>query len=184
MPSSSSGQPGGREEPDGLISDILALLAKLTVQLESDEHENWRWLAQHSQNPQVVEALRDMTVTAMRVVDAIGRLEPVNGATVSAQSRIPKGTVSKLTRRLTARELIRTEARPNNRKEVLFLLTPLGRDLYQTHRAFDERMERGLRRFLRRYSDSELDLLVRMLREVTETSFLTLGLQDEPTAEP
>ncbi|HEV2458480.1 MAG TPA: winged helix DNA-binding protein [Ktedonobacterales bacterium] len=159
-----------------LSAEILALLAQVTERFESQEHEEWRWFEEHSPDPRVVELLRDSTSTALRVVDAVGRLEPVNGITIAAQFRIPKGTVSKVTRRLIAQRLVTTESRPKNRKEILFRLTPLGRQLFEVHRRFDEQMERGFRRFLERYATDELRLLVRVLRDATEASFLTLGL--------
>jgi DNA-binding MarR family transcriptional regulator len=101
----------------------------------------------------------------------------VNGITISEQFRIPKGTVSKITRRLVAKNLISKESLPNNKKEMLFRLTPLGRELFEVHRAFDEQMERGFMHFLQYYSSDELRLLVRVLHDATEASFLTLGLQ-------
>jgi DNA-binding MarR family transcriptional regulator len=113
----------------------------------------------------------------LRVIDAIGRLEPVNGITISAQFHIPKGTVSKVTRRLIASKLVSAESLPNNRKEVLFRLTPLGRELFEVYRAFDEQMERGFIQFLRRYSAEELRLLLRVLGEAADASFLSLGSQ-------
>ncbi|HEV8193300.1 MAG TPA: winged helix DNA-binding protein, partial [Ktedonobacterales bacterium] len=94
--------------------------------------------------------------------------------------RIPKGTVSKITRRLIAQELISTEYLPNNKKEILFRLTPLGRELFKVHRAFDEQMERGFNQFLRRYAAGELRLLVRVLEEATVASFLDLGQEAAP----
>jgi DNA-binding MarR family transcriptional regulator len=177
MSSTSDDQTSDRDETESLIAQVLALLAKVTERFESQENEETRWLAQHSHSPLVVELLRDSTVTTLRVVDAIGRLEPVNGITISAHHRIPKGTVSKVTRRLVAQKLVSTESLPNNKKQVLFRLTPLGSELFAVHRAFDEQMERGFRRFLRRYDPAELGLLVRVLSEATEASFLTLGLQ-------
>jgi DNA-binding MarR family transcriptional regulator len=182
MPGSSVDQTQSREEKEPLVTQVLALLAKVTEQFQSEEHENWRWLAQHSSNPLIVEILRDSTLTSLRVLNAIGRLEPVNGITISAQFRIPKGTVSKVTRRLLAQNLISTEFLPNNKKEILFRLTPLGRELFEVHRIFDEQMERGFVRFLQRYTPEELRLLARVLQEATEASFLTLGLQ-VPTAQ-
>ena len=163
-----------------LSTEVLALISRITERFESEEHEEWQWLARQSHDPQVVEILRDTTTMGLRIIDAIGRLEPVNGATISTQFRIPKGTVSKVTRRLVVRKLISLESLPNNRKEILFRLTPLGRELFEVHRAFDEQMERGFLQFLRRYDASELRLLVRVLREATEASFLTLGSQPAP----
>ena len=163
-----------------LSTEVLALISRITERFESEEHEEWQWLARQSHDPQVVEILRDTTTMGLRIIDAIGRLEPVNGATISTQFRIPKGTVSKVTRRLVVRKLISLESLPNNRKEILFRLTPLGRELFEVHRAFDEQMERGFLQFLRRYDASELRLLVRVLRDATEASFLSLGSQPAP----
>jgi DNA-binding MarR family transcriptional regulator len=165
-----------RNEAEALSAEVLALLTRVTERFESTEHEEWRWIEQHSPDPRIVELLRDSTITALRVVDAIGRLEPVNGITIAAQFHIPKGTVSKVTRRLIAQRLVTAESRPRNRKEILFRLTPLGRQLCELHRRFDEQIERGFSRFLQRYDADDLRLLVRVLRHATEASFLTLGL--------
>src|SRR5260221_9880950 len=106
----------------------MALLSKVTERFEPDDHEMKQWMAQNFQNPAIIEILQEATLIMLRVVDAIGQLEPVNGITISKQFRIPKGTVSKATRSLIAEKLIKKEALPNNKKEILFRLTPLGRE--------------------------------------------------------
>ena len=176
----SQGTSGDADNVTTLSVEVLALLAKVTERFETEGNEEWQWIATHSQNPLVVEVLRDSSVTTLRVIDAIGRLEPVNGITISARFRIPKGTVSKVTRRLIVQKLVSVESLPNNRKEVLFRLTPLGRELFEVHRAFDEQMERGFIEFLRRYTTDELRLLVRVLSEAAGASFLNLGSQVVP----
>ncbi len=180
MADASDDLSGTDTETASLSARILALLAKVTEKFDSEENEHWQWFKQHSSNPLIVDVLRDSTVTTMRVLDGIGRLEPVNGITISTHFRIPKGTVSKVTRRLIANKLISTESLPNNKKEILFRLTPLGRELFHLHRAFDEQMERGFIEFLQRYTSDELRLLARILEDATEASFLTLGLQPTP----
>jgi DNA-binding MarR family transcriptional regulator len=177
MSNVSNDYASSHDETAPLVAQILALLAKATERFDSEENEGWQWLAQHSHNPLIVELLRDSTTTTIRVLDAIGRSEPVNGITISEQFHIPRGTVSKITRRLIARNLISQESLPKNKKEILFRLTPLGRELFQVHRAFDEQMGRGIIHFLQQYSVDELRLLVRVLHDASETSFLTLGLQ-------
>ena len=184
MSDASEDHSSNRDEAGPLIAQVLALLAKVTEKFDSQEGEGWQWLTKHSSNPLIVEILRDSTITTLRVLDGIGRLEPVNGITISTQARIPKGTVSKVTRRLIAQKLISTEALPNNKKEILFRLTPLGSELFQLHRTFDEQMERGFMRFLQRYTPDELRLLVGILEDATAASFLTLGLQAASNAQP
>ena len=53
-------------------------------------------------------------------------------------------------------------------------LTLLGRELYEAHSAFDEQMERGFIQFLQRYTDEELGFIVRLLDDVSVTSFLNV----------
>lgn len=182
MPNAADEQANNRKQATPLSAQVVALLGKVANRFDSQENEEWRWIAHHSSNPLIVEIMQDSTPTTMRVINAIGHMEPVNGITISAQYRIPKGTVSKITRRLLAQELIRTEYLPNNKKEILFRLTPLGRELFEVHRTFDEQMERGFIRFLQRYSDDELRLLIRVLEEAHDASFLELG-QTVPTQE-
>jgi len=177
MPDVSNDDTSHNNETANLSDHILALLAKVTARFDSEENEEWQWLAQHSRNPLIVELLQESTTTTLRVLDTIGRLEPVNGITIAEHAHIPRGTVSKISRRLVAQNLISQESLPNNKKEILFRLTPLGRELFEVHRAFDEQMERGFLHFLQRYSADELRLLVRVLQDAIEASFLTLGHQ-------
>ena len=161
-----------QETLDPLIAEILSLLGAVSEKLEPENQEMKQWMAQHFPNPLIIELLQDTTIMMLRVLDAIGQLEPVNGITVSKQFRIPKGTVSKTTRRLIAKKLIDKESLPNNKKEVLFRLTPLGSELYHAHRAFDQQMERGFVRFLQRYDADKLRIVTAMLQDVLGISFL------------
>lgn len=179
----SGDQADDRAEVEAQSAAILALVAQLTRRFAAEEEEQWRWIAAHSPNPHIVEIMRDSTITAMRVLDAIGRMEPVNGITVATRSHIPKGTVSKVTRRLMTQKLLSSSSLPNNRKEVIFRLTPLGREFVDFHRRFDGQMERGFKNFLRRYDAGVLRLLVQILREANEASFLTFE-QRESSDEP
>ena len=162
-----------------IIAEIMALLPQATEQLEPEHAQTRQWMVQHCPNPVIVDMLQDSTLLMLRVLDAIGRLEPVNGITISKQFQIPKGSVSKTTRRLLTKRLIQQESLPNNKKEILFRLTPLGRELFEVHQAFDQQMERGFIRFLQRYDADELRLLMRMLQDSLKVSFLDLGAQPE-----
>jgi DNA-binding MarR family transcriptional regulator len=163
---------GNRPDLEPLIAEIMGLLARVSEKLEPDNNEIRQWMARNFRNPVIVLLLQDTTVMMLRVLDAIGRLEPVNGITISKEFKIPKGSVSKTTRRLIAKKLISKESLPNNKKEVLFRLTPLGRELFQAHRAFDQQMEKEFVQFLQRYDADQLGFLVSVLQDIAETSFL------------
>src|SRR6185503_10800595 len=125
------------------ITEIMALLGQISEKFEPGENEMKQWMIQNFQRPQIVEILQDSTVMTLRVLDAIGRLEPVNGITISKQSRIPKGSVSKITRRMISQKLITKESLPHNKKEVLFRTTSLSKEIFLVHQAFDQKMEKG-----------------------------------------
>lgn len=151
---------------------IIGLMGKATEHFEPDNNRMKQWMLEKFGDETLVDLLQDTTFIGLRVLDAIGQLEPVNGITISKQYRIPKGSVSKTTRRLVAKKLISQEALPNNKKEILFRLTPLGRRLFEAHRAFDQQMEKGFVRFLQKYEPDELRFIIRLLQDITESSFL------------
>lgn len=153
----------------------MVLLSDVSDKFEPGENEMRQWMMQNVNDPLIVALLPEMTLAMWRVLDAIGQSEPVNGITISEQFGIPKGTVSKVTRRLITQKLISHESLPNNKKEILFRTTPLGTKLFHAHRAFDGQMEQSLVHFLHRYSDDEKQFIVRVLQDVLETSFLDLG---------
>lgn len=157
---------------ESLIAEIFALLSKASEKFEPEHGEIKRWMTENFHNPAIEDLIQNSTLMMLRVLDAIGQLEPVNGITVSKQFRIPKGSVSKATRRLIAQKLITSQPLPNNKKEILFQLTPLGKELFEAHRAFDQQMEQGFIRFLHKYSADELMFIVRVLQDFTEASFL------------
>jgi len=166
--------PAPNKQRDPMITEIMSLLSQVSEKLEPDNLGMKQWIIQNFNNPRIAELLQDSTFMMLRVLDAIGRLEPVNGITISKQFRIPKGSVSKATRRLIANKLIKAESLPNNKKEILYRTTPLGKELFQAHRAFDEQMEKSFVQFLKKYDEKELRFIVRVLRDIKEVTFLNL----------
>ena len=126
---------------------------------------------------------RDATLPMLRVLDAIGRLGPVNGITISRQADVTKGSVSKITRRLLNRKLISKESLPNNKKEVLFRTTPLGNELFLAHREFDAEMEKGFVNFLRGYDADKLGFIVQVLEDFQDATFIGFAPLDENAEE-
>jgi len=154
------------------IAEIMALLGKVSEKFEPGENEMKQWMIQNFPNPVVTEILQDSTLMTLRVLDAIGRLEPVNGITISKQSRIPKGSVSKITRRLISKKLITKESLPNNKKEIIFRTTPLGKEIFLAHQAFDQKMEKGFIKFLKKYDADKLQTLIDVLGDFLKAKLL------------
>ena len=162
-------------ETQSLPADILGLMAAIADKFDPGEQEMRVWMAKNFPDAPIIEIFQEATTVMLRVLDAIGQLEPVNGITIADHHKIPKGTVSKTTRKLISLGLITSESLPNNKKEILFRLTPLGSEVFHAHRAFDQQMERGYYAFIERYTPDEMRFIARVLQDVLDNSFLTLG---------
>ena len=152
-------------QTETLINQINTLIREMGERLADGDDFEHQWMVEHCESPEVAALLPGMTVGMLHVLDAIGRLEPVNGITISKQFGIPKGSVSKVTRKLVAQNLIVTETIPNNKKEILFRMTSLGKEVFNVHRAMHMQMEQRMSLFLRRYSADELKFIATIIRD-------------------
>ncbi|MEK8204717.1 winged helix DNA-binding protein [Paenibacillus sp. FSL L8-0696] len=157
---------------DILIKKLIEKIPQLQKRFQSEDDEEKEWLIQNCSNPHIIDFLQDSTVMMLHVIDAIGQLEPVNGTTISKQFGIPKGSVSKITRKLVQQEIIRTEFLPDNKKEVLFLTTPLGKEIFDLHLALHKQMNKGINRFLQRYNTDELLFIIQAFEDTLEASWV------------
>jgi DNA-binding MarR family transcriptional regulator len=146
---------------------IFALMIKIMHRLDTIDEEQRLVIQQYlGKEEEVVWA--DVTTTMLHVLDVIGRHEPINGIAIARQLELTKGGVSKITHKLLAYQLITKEMIATNKKEIYFRLTPLGRDIFNIHqRLHQEREEQGMS-FLKKYTASELQLVIRFLHDFAE----------------
>ncbi|WFR56690.1 winged helix DNA-binding protein [Anaerocolumna sp. AGMB13025] len=163
-----------RKDNDELISVIKNLVNEVLNKHASEDEEEKQWLLDNCQNPAVLKKLSDLTYIMLHVLDAIGRLEPVNSISISKDTGIPKGTVSKSIPKLLSKELITKVPLPNNKKEYVFHITPLGKEIFILHQTMHKKMESTLNNFLKQYNDTELQFIIRMLKDFANLSILKL----------
>ena len=94
---------------------------------------------------------------------------PVSIVGLAARSGQLKGTASKHVQRLVEAGLVGRSPIPGNRKEVVLSLTADGRLINDVHRRMHDEMKRGLDDFLSRYSNAELSVLTKVLRDLLAT---------------
>ncbi|QJD82948.1 MarR family transcriptional regulator [Cohnella herbarum] len=172
-----------KEKPnkDRLIKHFLESMNEIHLRFQSEEDEEKQWLIQNSPNAVVAELMKEMTVLMLHVLDAIGKHEPINGITISKKFGISKGTVSKITRKLVEKQIISIEYLPDNKKEILFRTTLLGKEIYRLHQALHHLIDSGANRFLQKYNESELQFLVNALGEILRTSWINSETTREET---
>jgi len=172
----------GKQTKDRLIKDLIVSVNDLQNKIQRDDGQERQWLIQNSPTPVIAQLVKDMTVKMLHVLNAIGELEPVNGITISKQFGFSKGNVSKITRRLADKKIINFEYLPDNRKEILFRTTQLGKEINLLHQTLHDQIDIGVNHFLQRYNEDELRFLVNVLQETLHTSWIRSETNEESNA--
>lgn len=109
--------------------------------------------------------VRGLPALSMHLLAAISD-EPLSLVGLAARSGQLKGTVSKHVQRLVEAGLVLRTPLPGNRKEIQLGLTPDGELVSAVHRELHEEMDLGVREFLQRYSNADLQVLQMVLADL------------------
>ena len=113
-------------------------------------------------------AVRALPTLSMHLLAGIAD-GPVSVVGLAARSGQLKGTVSKHVQRLVEAGLVARTPIPGNRKEVELTLTADGELVADAHRQMHEELAKGRHDFLKRYGNAELEVLVKVLRDLLAT---------------
>ncbi|MDO3411887.1 MarR family transcriptional regulator [Saccharibacillus sp. CPCC 101409] len=103
-------------------------------------------------------------LTVVRVIDCIGRFEPINGTTIAEKVELSRAGITKIGARLLREGLVKRERMRHNRKEIYYRLTPEGRDVFETHQRLHASEAASFRTFLDGYSGEQLAFVGEFLR--------------------
>lgn len=150
-----------------LIGDINDLVRAVGDKFEADEDGDAErdFMAQRCP-PRLETAIRSMPTLSMHLLAGIAD-GPVSLVGLASRSGQLKGTVSKHVQRLVERGLVKRSSIPGNRKEIELSLTADGELVTEAHRRLHDEMAAGLRDFLMRYPSSDLEVLAKVLRDLT-----------------
>ncbi|MGV0812332.1 MarR family transcriptional regulator [Mycolicibacterium boenickei] len=149
-----------------LIDAITGLLATVGDRLGNDGEGDAERDFMTARCPERLQQLaRGLPTSSMHLLAEIAE-GPVSVVGLAARTGRLKGTVSKHVQRLVEAGLVVRTPLPGNRKEVELGLTADGELVADVHRRLHEEMDRGTRDFLLRYSGAELQVLVKVLRDL------------------
>jgi DNA-binding MarR family transcriptional regulator len=149
-----------------LIAEINDLVGAVGDKFDADEDGDAErdFIAQRCP-PQLDTAVRSLPTLSMHLLAGVAD-GPVSLVGLASRSGQLKGTVSKHVQRLVEAGLVVRSAIPGNRKEIELNLTPDGELVADAHRQLHEEMAAGLRDVLMRYPNAELEVLVKVLRDL------------------
>lgn len=98
-------------------------------------------------------------------IDAIGRIELPNVTKISEQMGMTRGAISKMTKKLLAKDVIEKFTLDTNKKEIYFRLTSEGQLLFEEHEKRHQLWEKRDTEFLNRYPKGEVDVMLHFMKD-------------------
>lgn len=101
----------------------------------------------------------DYGYSEIHTVSAIEDLQEANVTNISEYLKITKSAVSKITKKLISKELIKSYKIANNKQKIFFKLTDKGKIIYQEHK---KRHDLWLKRdgeFFKQFSKKDIDII-------------------------
>jgi DNA-binding MarR family transcriptional regulator len=160
-----------------LIATINELMGAVGDKFDDDEDGDTErdFMARHC--PRRLEStVRGLPTLSMHLLAAVAD-GPVSVVGLAARSGQLKGTVSKHVQRLVEAGLEARTPIPGNRKELELTLTADGELVAGCHRKLHEHMAAGWADFLKRYGNGDLEVLVKVLRDVLAAERVGFALE-------
>ncbi|MGH3726633.1 MAG: MarR family winged helix-turn-helix transcriptional regulator [Mycobacterium sp.] len=149
-----------------LIGSINTLVGAVGDKFESDDDGDAERDFMAERCPRRMEhVIRTAPTLSLHLLAAIAD-GPVSVVGLAARSGQLKGTVSKHVQRLVDAGWVERAPIPGNRKEVELTLTADGVVITDVHRQLHDEMERGVRDFLQRYSNADLQVVEKVLQDL------------------
>lgn len=154
------------------ISRIEDLLGQISARFAAEDPDEQAWLRDQC-SPEAQRVLDSLSVANLHLLEEIpgedvplSSNQPANIIGLSRTTGVPKGTVSKAVQRLVTQGAVTRHRLPDNSKEVHLRLTAIGAEIQAAHRGLHEQMGSGLTEFLARYSEADLEVLIRVLTDL------------------
>ncbi|MDR3237439.1 MAG: MarR family transcriptional regulator, partial [Spirochaetia bacterium] len=99
----------------------------------------------------------------VHLLDIINEHPGENTSQLAARNGITKGAIAQITKKLLQKELIAAFQIPENRTEVYFELTKLGKKAISGHNRHHKRLNSGLTKYFEILSDKDMQTIVTFL---------------------
>ncbi|WP_461614126.1 MarR family transcriptional regulator [Clostridium sp. Marseille-QA1073] len=107
----------------------------------------------------------DFRLSEVHCIDLIGKIEDPNVTKLSEALDMTRGAISKMTKRMLEQNVITKYQKPDNKKEIYFALTDLGKEIYVKHEKAHKDYEKRDLEFFQQIKEEEQDIIIKFLEE-------------------
>ena len=113
--------------------------------------------------PEVELALKDYTLSEIELIENIALIPNANVTRLAAASYMTRGAISKLTKKLIAKNIIESYQSVENKKEIYFRLTTNGQKINDIHQKLHQSFLERDKEVFKYMTDEEFDTIFRFI---------------------
>ncbi|MDN8589039.1 MarR family transcriptional regulator [Paenibacillus sp. 11B] len=104
-------------------------------------------------------------LTAVHMIDCIGRHEPINNTGIAEAMNLSKASITKIGNKLLEEGFVKRTKMNDNKKESYFRLSPQGKKIFELHERLHVLEAERFYRSLDKYSEPELKIIHQFLQD-------------------
>ncbi|MGG0418704.1 MarR family transcriptional regulator [Priestia aryabhattai] len=113
--------------------------------------------------PEVELALKDYKLSEIELIENIALIPNANVTKLAAASYMTRGAISKLTKKLIAKNMIESYQSGENKKEIYFRLTTNGQKINDVHQELHQSFLERDKEVFKYMTDEEFDTIFRFI---------------------
>ncbi|PHB31112.1 MarR family transcriptional regulator [Bacillus pseudomycoides] len=138
-----------------ILSDIRTLFHKQEEHMKGDDE---RFLRE--------TGVSGMSLSELHVIQCIGKKGLMNVTAITEEMGMTKGAISKICTKLFNKQFVEKMKMLDNQKEIFFRLTDNGNEIYMAHEKLHQQAEEKWLLLLNQYTEEELSLIQRFVKDV------------------
>lgn len=112
--------------------------------------------------------VKKITINDLHILSKIAEIPDRRVNELLVEMVLTQGAVSKIVTKLANLGLVKKYHHPDNKKDTYLVVTPLGNQLAGLHARYHKELNQRMDKILTDYSDQEIGLISRFLRQVNE----------------
>lgn len=109
------------------------------------------------------DSLKGYKPSEVHCIEAIGKNAHPNVTKLAESLYMTRGAISKLTKKLMEKGLIDSYQKPDNKKEIYFRLTKLGKDIYNIHEELHKEFQKRDQAVFEQVTEEQFDGMLRFI---------------------
>lgn len=147
---------------------FIMQLQQMVTTLNTEDHHHLEPDNEFETQMRQLSETYAISISDVHVLAYIGEHQNTNAISIANAMGITRGGISKITARLLKKGLIQAQHAENSKKEMAYVLTPAGQEIYLVHAQVHQQIFQRLERLLDAYSEEEIGCIQKFFADLAQ----------------